>query len=160
MDNYVGTMSGDSTLYGVLSSAGGGGGGFDFNMSERSRGVEVFSFAYQTDMKSFTCNNTDDISMQFDIKGSAFLGCSGLKTVRIERVNSIGGNAFSGCNSVTDYWFGGTFSGGVPALTVFSGMDISGAEGYKIHVPANLEDSWKADSNWASYADHIVGDYE
>lgn len=149
-------------MTGVLSPGqvqGGGGSGFDFTMSEMSKGVEVYSFAAQINMKSFTCNNTDSMSGQFDIKGNAFNGCTGLKTVRVERVDSIGANAFSGCRSVTDYWFGGTFAGGVPALTVFSGEEISGAEGYKIHVPANLEASWKADANWVSFADHIVGDY-
>ena len=139
---------------------GGGGSGFDFNMAEVSYGVETYSFAGQTDMKSFTCNNKDSFFAHFDIKGNAFRGCTGLKTVRVERIDSIGGNAFAECSSVTDYWFGGSFAGGIPTLTILGGEDISGAEGYKIHVPASLEDSWKADANWANFADHIVGDYE
>lgn len=150
----------NGSLVGTIQIASGGGSGFDFVMSERSIGVEQFSFASQTDMKSFTCNNAENMSQHFDVKGNAFNGCSSLKTVRIERVDSIGASAFENCSSVTDYWFGGTFAGGVPTLNLFSGTDISGADGYKIHVPADLEASWKADSNWAYFADHIVGDYE
>lgn len=149
-------------MTGVLSPGqvpGSGGSGFDFNMADVSYGVEAFGFAGQTDMKSFTCNNKDGFFQHFDIKSKAFLGCSGLKTVRIERVDSIGGSAFSGCGSVTDYWFGGSFAGGIPTLTILGGDEISGADGYKIHVPTSLEASWKADSNWAHFADHIVGDY-
>lgn len=149
-------------MTGVLSPGqvpGGGGSGFDFNMSEVSYGVETYGFAGQTDMKSFTCNNKDSGFQHFDIKSKAFTGCSNLKTVRIERVDSIGGDAFVNCSSVTDYWFGGTFAGGIPTLTALGREDISGAEGYKIHVPASLEASWKAHNNWAYFADHIVGDY-
>lgn len=42
----------------------------------------------------------------------------------------------------------------VPSLTS-TRLDIP--SDCEIRVPASLVDSWKAATNWASYADHIVG---
>lgn len=69
-------------------------------------------------------------------------------------LESIGGKAFSGCVSCKIYDF--SLSTTVPTLentNAFTGI----AADCEIRVPAALVDEWKAATNWATYADHIVG---
>nr|DAW64759.1 MAG TPA: leucine-rich repeat protein [Caudoviricetes sp.] len=69
-------------------------------------------------------------------------------------VTSIGAYAFSYCFSATYYDF--TKCTSVPTLAntnAFGGITAD----CEIRVPAALVDEWKAATNWATYADHIVG---
>lgn len=69
-------------------------------------------------------------------------------------LDSIGTSAFSGCVSCKIYDF--SLSTTVPTLkdtNAFTGI----AADCEIRVPAALVDEWKAATNWATYADHIVG---
>ena len=89
------------------------------------------------------------------IGGSAFSDCSSLSSTMIpDSVTSIGGSAFSNCYGVRYYDF--THHTAVPTLSntnAFSGI----AADCEIRVPAALADEWKAATNWAIYADKIVG---
>lgn len=108
----------------------------------------------------------------------AFSNCSYLTSITIpDSVTSIGSNAFSGCsvlksitipNGVTDinyYTFGGCTSlteidfsthTTIPALTSTTAFGNTSAS-LVIKVPLTLLDEWKAATNWATYADKIVG---
>lgn len=69
-------------------------------------------------------------------------------------VASIGAGAFQNCYGVKFYDF--TEHTAVPTLAnanAFTGI----AADCEIRVPASLVDSWKAATNWSTYADHIVG---
>ena len=69
-------------------------------------------------------------------------------------VTSIGVSAFYNCNCIAFYDF--TNHTSVPTLSntnAFTGI----AADCEIRVPAALADEWKAATNWATYADHIVG---
>ena len=82
-------------------------------------------------------------------------GCYSLASIMIPgSVTSIGVSAFYNCNCISFYDF--TNHTSVPTLSntnAFTGI----AADCEIRVPAALVDEWKAATNWATYADHIVG---
>ena len=85
----------------------------------------------------------------------AFSRCSSLSSITIpDSVTSISNDAFSNCYGVRYYDF--THHTAVPTLSntnAFTGI----APDCEIRVPAALADKWKAATNWATYADKIVG---
>ena len=89
------------------------------------------------------------------IRQYAFYNCYSLSSITIpDSVTSIGQYAFSGCYCVAFYDF--TAHTTVPILSntnAFTGI----AADCQIRVPAALVDAWKTATNWATYADHIVG---
>ena len=89
------------------------------------------------------------------IGGSAFDSCYSLASITIpDGVTSIGDYAFYSCFGAAFYDF--TACTTVPTIAstdAFSGIPSD----CKIRVPAALVDAWKADTNWSTYADHIVG---
>lgn len=86
---------------------------------------------------------------------SCFASCLSLTRFKCGAgLDSISKNAFSGCVSCKIYDF--SLSTTVPTLqdtNAFTGI----AADCEIRVPAALVDAWKAATNWATYADHIVG---
>ena len=89
------------------------------------------------------------------IGGSAFSNCYSITQITIPSgVTSIGAGTFYNCHGVAFYDFANHTS--VPTLSntnAFTGI----AADCEIRVPAALVDEWKAATNWATYADHIVG---
>lgn len=69
-------------------------------------------------------------------------------------ITSIGASAFANCQGVL--WYNFTHCTAVPTLANTNAFTNINAN-CKIQVPAGLVDSWKAATNWATYADHIVG---
>ena len=89
------------------------------------------------------------------IGGNAFNNCCSLANITIPNsVTSIGGDAFCYCYSVHFYDFAKHAS--VPLL-YNTGAFTKIAKDCEIRVPAALADEWKAATNWASYANYIVG---
>ena len=86
---------------------------------------------------------------------SMFKGCHSLSSAVIpDSVTTIPGDMFSGCNGIRYYDFTALIA--VPTLSntnAFTGI----AADCEIRVPAALADEWKAATNWAAYADYIVG---
>lgn len=89
------------------------------------------------------------------IGASAFQDCTGLAALTIPgSVESIAASAFQGCPWIKFYDFTGHTA--VPTLAnanAFTGI----AADCEIRVPAALADTWKATTNWSTYADQIVG---
>lgn len=89
------------------------------------------------------------------IQSNAFNGCTGLSSLTIpSSVTSIAASAFYNCTGIKFYDF--TRHTAVPTLAnanAFSGI----AADCEIRVPASLVDTWKAATNWSTYADQIVG---
>ena len=89
------------------------------------------------------------------IGNSMFQGCRSLSSAVIpDSVTTIPGNMFSNCNGIRYYDF--TALTAVPTLSninAFTGI----AADCEIRVPVALADEWKAATNWATYADYIVG---
>ena len=85
----------------------------------------------------------------------AFYNCYSLASITIPNgVTSISNYAFGNCYGVVFYDFSNHTS--VPSLTNISAFTGIPAD-CQIRVPASLVDAWKAATNWATYADHIVG---
>lgn len=127
------------------------------------------------------CNSIATVAIPNDvtkIKSSAFSGCYALDSVTIpDSVTSIAGYAFYLCyslasvtipNSVTSIvantfancigtaFYDFTDMASVPELLATNAFTNIPAD-CEIRVPAALVDEWKAATNWATYADHIVG---
>lgn len=89
------------------------------------------------------------------IGGAAFEYCTGLTSITIpDSVTSIGSWAFGGCTGLTEIDF--STHNAVPTLADTSVFDNTSAS-LVIKVPSVLLDEWKAATNWATYADKIVG---
>ena len=111
------------------------------------------------------------------IGGSAFYSCSNLTSVNFPAVTSIGVYAFRGCYALTSVGFpvatkinGNAFqscshltslilrkSDSICTLSkanAFDSTPISSGTGY-IYVPRALVDSYKAASNWSTYANQF-----
>ena len=102
------------------------------------------------------CYSLEDITFDAGTIGSgAFFNCISLKTVKCKtRITHIDSDAFKYCQSVIEYDFSNATS--VPTLSNTNAFtDINKI--CKIKVPSSLEASWKAATNWATYADYIVG---
>ena len=88
------------------------------------------------------------------INTQAFYGCTLSSVVIPDGVTSINSKTFYNCTGVRYYDF--THHTTVPTLSntdAFNGISAD----CEIRVPAALADEWKAATNWATYADYIVG---
>ena len=86
-----------------------------------------------------------------------FYGCSELTTVAFPAVTSIGSQAFRNCSKLTNL----TLSNAEAVCTLsnvnaFDGTPIEDGTGY-VYVPDDLVDSYKAATNWSTYAAQIKG---
>ena len=111
--------------------------------------IGVQAFAYDTSLQSITIPaNVKTLGSQ------VFQGCTSMAFVEFKgNVETIGANAFNGCTGVAYYDF--THCTAVPTLAdanVFTGIP----DDCEIRVPAALYTAWKAATNWATYADHLV----
>ena len=98
-----------------------------------------------------TATATEDVTLNT----SCFASCLSLTRFKCGAgLTEIGSNAFSGCVSCKLYDF--SQSTEVPTLKATSAFTNIPAD-CEIRVPAAIADEWKAATNWATYADHIVG---
>ena len=108
------------------------------------------AFAYCYSLSSITIHNSVTRIDDF-----AFQNCYSLSSITIPNgVTRIGNSAFQNCYGIAYYDF--TALSAVPTLSnigVFQGI-VADCE---IRVPASLAEEWKAATNWATYADYIVG---
>ena len=89
------------------------------------------------------------------ISDYAFNICYSLASITIpDGVTSIGSYAFNNCYSIAFYDFSSHTS--VPTLANTNAFRNIPAD-CQIRVPTSLVDTWKAATNWSTYADHIVG---
>ena len=111
--------------------------------------IGIYAFAYCDSLASITIPNglTSISAYMLD-------SCYSLASITIPNgLTSIGNSAFRRCYGVAFYDF--TALQAVPTLGFSVFNDI--AADCQIRVPASLVDTWKAATNWSTYADHIVG---
>ena len=94
------------------------------------------------------------------IGGSAFNSCSALTTADFQTATSIGNYAFQSCSALTTLILRSGTMATLGNTRAFFSTPISSGTGY-IYVPAALVDSYKAASNWSTYANQIraIEDY-
>lgn len=92
----------------------------------------------------------------------AFQNCTSLRTVELKKTNAkanydIASSAFSGCSSLTKLVLdsGGTlYKWNLSAANALQGTPIAAGTGY-VYVNDNLVESYRAATNWVTYADQI-----
>ena len=90
----------------------------------------------------------------------AFYGCSALTAADFPMVTSIGGRAFYGCSHLTNLILRSSTMCNLPSTNAFTNTPIASGTGY-IYVPRALVDSYKAASNWSTFANQFraIEDY-
>lgn len=91
------------------------------------------------------------------IEENAFYGCTNLTTVDLTDTTNaaqIAANAFSGCTKLTHLIIRSSTAGTMSATSALSGTKIASGNG-AIYVPTNLVSTYKAASNWSTYASQI-----
>lgn len=119
-------------------------------MPQSIRSVGNYTFSGCESLASITIANGAN-----GLSSGAFSGCGSLTSVTIPTgISAVSDDTFGKCYGVAFYDF--TSHTSVPNLSntnAFTGI----AADCEIRVPAALVDAWKAATNWATYADHIVG---
>lgn len=94
------------------------------------------------------------------IGNGAFTGCSALTTADFPAMTSISGYAFDGCTALTTLILRSGTMATLSGAQIFKNTPILSGTGY-IYVPAALVDSYKAATNWSTYANQIraIEDY-
>ena len=109
----------------------------------------------------YDCDALLDVTIPNGVKyimESAFNDCSSLSTVTFpDGLVSIESQAFDYCEEAICYDFTQLTSIPTLASTTAFGSEDPLHPDCEIRVPASLETQWKAATNWATYADHIVG---
>ena len=104
------------------------------------------------------CNSLAQITLPSDVTSigaQAFSSCYSLAQITLPSgITSINNYAFHNCYSVAFYDF--TACTAVPTLSNSNAFTKIPAD-CEIRVPAALLDEWKAATNWATYANQIVG---
>ena len=90
----------------------------------------------------------------------AFQYCSALTAANFPAVTSIGSAAFYSCSALTALILRSGTMATLGGKSAFTSTPIKSGTGY-IYVPAALVDSYKAPSNWSTYANQIraIEDY-
>lgn len=114
--------------------------------------VEQYAFRECTNLESVTTNGTSGVN----IGQYAFHSCSHLEFVDLKNTgaNTIGANAFAGANNLTHLIIRSETVSALSASSALTGTKIAVGAG-AIYVPAVLVDSYKAATNWSTYAAHI-----
>lgn len=185
------TVANLATAIGSIPSGGGGGGGgggsevldalIDRSITDISNdhvtNIGFYAFAYCMNLTTVDlpacesigavafgyCINltTVDFQAATNIGPSAFSQCTGLTTVDFPVATSIGNNTFRSCTGLTALILRSTEQACTLSHTnSFIDTPIATGTGY-IYVPAALVDSYKAATNWTTYADQIraIEDY-
>ena len=106
----------------------------------------------------YTCYSLSSITIPGSVTSigtHVFNSCYSLSSITVPgSVISIGDSTFSNCYGVRYYDF--TRHTAVPTLSNTNAFNNIAAD-CEIRVPAALADEWKAATNWATYANKIVG---
>ena len=106
----------------------------------------------------YNCSSLSSITIQdgvTSIGDYAFYYCFSLSSITIPNgVTSIGTRSFYNCYGIGYYDF--TALSAVPTLSNTNAFNGISAD-CEIRVPSTLAEEWKAATNWATYADYIVG---
>lgn len=89
--------------------------------------------------------------------GNCFANNPNLVFADFTALTSIAAQSFRSCTAFTDLYLRGSTVANLENTNAFTGTPIANGNG-TIHVPAALESTYKAATNWNTYANQIVGD--
>lgn len=92
-----------------------------------------------------------DLPNATNLGDSAFSGCSALTAVDFPAVTSIGSSAFNRCSALTALILRNETMCTLSNTNAFNNTPIASGTGY-IYVPRALVDTYKAATNWSTYA--------
>lgn len=95
-------------------------------------------------LQSMVCKNP------VSVRG-AFYGCSSLALVDISTTRSVEANTFNGCKALVTLILRNTTFYTLANVSAFTGTPIEAGTGY-IYVPRALVDTYKAATNWSTFA--------
>lgn len=109
--------------------------------------IDENGFSGCISISSITLTNLETIGQ------SVFSSCSSLSSITLPKITSIGYGAFGSCSNLTSVILSGPT---VCTLgnVAFNNTPIASGTGY-IYVPSNLVSTYKAASNWSTYANQI-----
>lgn len=161
--SITGNLIAVGNLSGVVSpgQVGGGSGGGLYDFVQYTTGtsnpltIPSDFFRNQANMKTYTGPNYQYESVT--IGGRAFKDCVNLEAVYLPWCELVNENTFDGCEKLKDLYIGTTVNGGVSTV-VNVGTTLANVE--RIHVPANMLDTYKEATGWKTIPDKLIGDYE
>ena len=110
--------------------------------------------------ESCSALTTSNFPAATSIGNSAFQYCSALTTADFPAATKIGRSAFQYCSKLNTLILRYRTMAKLYDTKAFSNTPISSGTGY-IYVPADLVDSYKADSKWSTYSNQVraIEDY-
>ena len=142
-----------------IEGISGGGGDTSIEDSFVTRTVTEYTNDRVTTVGTYAFYNCSSLTsasfpLVMSIGSSAFYNCSKLTTVELPKATSIGSYVFQNCKSLKALVIRTPSS--VCTLNGFAlaSTSIASGTGY-IYVPDDLVDSYKAATNWSTYADQI-----
>ena len=123
------------------------------------RSLDLSNWKLQTMFNVMYCGSLEEFKPPTGITGFASNGfsyCFAIPEFDFSKsaITSVPGSCFAYCYNCLKYDFTGCAS--VPSLSntnAFTGISANA----KIYVPSSLATSWKAATNWSTYASYIVG---
>ena len=115
----------------------------------------------------YKCTNLTSVSMPKAsyLNTNVFYNCTALSTVRLGTdsdyiTRQILAYAFRGCSALSALIIDGSYTISLSVTNAFQGSAIENGTGY-IYVRSSLVDTYKAATNWSTYADQIraIEDY-
>ena len=117
--------------------------------SDSATVVAQYAFYQQTALQTVETNAST-------IEQYAFNGCTALTEVDLTNTSpvTIQANAFNGCTQLAHLIIRSTTASTLSATSALTGTKIASGNG-AIYVPADLVDTYKAATNWSTYASQI-----
>lgn len=106
--------------------------------------ITTNTFRSCSSLRSFVCKNP--LTMR-----SAFYGCSSLTLVDISITRSVEANTFYGCKALVTLILRNTTFYSLANVSALTGTPIEAGTGY-IYVPRAMVDTYKAATNWSTFA--------
>lgn len=105
-----------------------------------------------------SCSSLVDVYMPkvTSLKNYAFQKCTSLVRMEFQQKITTQGAVWINCSALTTLILRGSTMSGLGNKNCLNGTPIANGTGY-IYVPDNLVDSYKANTNWSTYANQIKG---
>ena len=107
-------------------------------------------------LSSCTSLTSVDLPEATALPASFLMGCSSLASITLPKCTSIGASVFTSCTNLLDLYLPGNTVCALASTNALLTSGIGTNENGRIHVPAELVDTYKGETNWSSFASKIV----